>query len=125
MSSDDALSGVEHFLETPDLAVALESEHFKQFLDQVPVAIAVSELAPTERVVYANVEFERLIGRTSEQIVGGGWDRLPGAAVGPQERPLGRAIHEDRDFIGSFAMPGAEHLNVDAWSNVIEDDNGE
>jgi hypothetical protein len=29
-------------LETPDLATALESEQFKKFLDQMPIAIAVS-----------------------------------------------------------------------------------
>ena len=31
---------LEQLLDTTDLAVALESDRFKQFLDQVPVAIA-------------------------------------------------------------------------------------
>jgi hypothetical protein len=34
---------VESLLTTPDLAGALESEQFKRFLDQVPIAIAVSD----------------------------------------------------------------------------------
>ena len=126
MSSEEIPNGIEQMLDTPDLAVALESDQFKQFLDQVPVAIAVSELGPTERVVYANLEFERLIGRTSEEIVGGGWDRLPGQATDPQKaRPLAQAIDEERDYIGSYAIEGRETpLAVDAWSNLIEDDDG-
>ena len=43
---------VEQLLDTPELATALESEQFKKFLDQVPIAIAVSDLIETERVVY-------------------------------------------------------------------------
>ena len=42
--SEDA-DAVEQLLETPDLATALESEQFKKFLDQVPIAIAVSDLS--------------------------------------------------------------------------------
>jgi len=43
MTSDSEKAGaVEQLLETPDLASALESEQFKKFLDQVPIAIAVS-----------------------------------------------------------------------------------
>src|SRR4051812_9895387 len=55
--SSETLSGIEQLLDTPDLAGALDSDQFKLFLDQVPVAIAVSELSPHERVVYANREF--------------------------------------------------------------------
>ena len=57
-----AEKSVEQLLETPDLASALESEQFKKFLDQVPIAIAVSDLGRSERVVYANPEFEKLSG---------------------------------------------------------------
>ena len=45
MNSDDQKADqVEKLLDTPDLAGALESEQFKKFLDQVPIAICVSEL---------------------------------------------------------------------------------
>ena len=40
-------SDVGQFLSSPGLAEALESDRFKQFLDHVPVAIAVSELQPS------------------------------------------------------------------------------
>ena len=59
-SGSEDSDAVEQLLETPDLATALESEQFKKFLDQVPIAIAVSDLRSSERVVYANPEFEKL-----------------------------------------------------------------
>ena len=56
MTSDTGKpEAVEQLLDTPELATALESEQFKKFLDQVPIAIAVSDLIETERVVYAIV----------------------------------------------------------------------
>jgi two-component sensor histidine kinase len=121
------LSGpVDQLLDTPDLADALESDRFKQILDQVPVAIAVSVLKPSERVVYANLEFARLTGQANNKILGCGWERLPGVATDPDAaRPLGEAVASGRDYVGAFAIPhdGAPDT-VDAWSNVIEDDDG-
>jgi two-component sensor histidine kinase len=125
--SDDTPSGlVEQLLDSPDLADALESDRFKQFLDQVPVAIAVSELNPSERIIYGNVQFERLTGQPTRDILGQRWERLPGAAVDPQQpRPMGKAVTEARDFVGAFTIPHAGgERTVDAWSNVIEDDDG-
>lgn len=127
MPSKDSPSGpVDHLLDTPDLADVLESDRFKQFLDQVPVAIAVSVLRPAERIVYANLEFARLTGQANNKILGGGWDLLPGLATDPQAaRSLGEAVAAERDYVGSFAIPyDANSGTVDAWSNVIEDDDG-
>jgi hypothetical protein len=54
MNEDKAEEHIEQLLDTPGLADALESDRFKQFLDHVPVAIAVSELDPSETITYAN-----------------------------------------------------------------------
>jgi two-component sensor histidine kinase len=113
-------------LDKADLAVALESDRFKQFLDQVPVAIAVSELQAAERIIYANDAFERLTGQASGQIVGGRWDRLPGRATAPDDpRGLGEVLVEEQDYVGEYLISrdGAP-VTVDAWSNVIEGDDG-
>jgi two-component sensor histidine kinase len=122
----DEPTQIEGLLETPDLAHALESERFKQFLDHVPVAIAVSELRAPECVVYANLEFERLSGTSSTEIVGRGWDSLPGqASAGDDPRPLGDAVAGEQEYIGIFTIQregGA--MTVDAWSNLIEDEDG-
>ncbi len=112
-------------LDSPDLAEALESDRFKQFLDQIPVAIAVSELKSQERVVYANIAFERLSSRSSEMIVGQYWQILPGKRESDGQE-LGDAIVNASDFIGNFTVENADGTShvVDAWSNVIEDDEG-
>ena len=71
---------VEQLLDTPDLATALESEQFKKFLDQVPIAIAVSDLSGSERVVYANPEFEKLSGLEAAKLTRENWGALLGSA---------------------------------------------
>jgi two-component sensor histidine kinase len=127
MNSEDTPSGIEELLETPDLAVALESELFKQFLDKLPVAIAVSKLSTVERVVYANLEFQRLSGQGAA-ILGDSWDRFPGQAAAPHTpRSLAEAIAQEGDYLGAFNMPDRDGAAVvaDAWSNIIEDDTGE
>ncbi len=125
MSSEPLTDSVEHLLETPGLAVALESDRFKQFLDQIPIAVAVAELQPAETVVYANLEFERLSGQLSASVLGGGWQGLPGESGDDPALSLGAAITEGRDHLGAFIIPhGDGRLTVSAWSNVIEDDDG-
>jgi two-component sensor histidine kinase len=124
MASNEFADSVDHLLDTPGLAVALESERFKQFLDQIPIAVAVSELHPVERVVYANREFEQLSGQPNSTVLGSGWDRLLGASA-TGSLALGEAIPQGRDHLGSFALRHSDaELKVDAWSNVIEDDDG-
>ena len=124
MSSKELAEGVEHLLDTPGLADALSSDRFKQFLDQIPIAVAVAELRPVEKVVYANLEFERLSGQLNTTVLGGGWESLPGEAAGGS-LALGEAITQGRDHLGSFTIrQGDDGLVVDAWSNVIEDEDG-
>ena len=122
----DESATVEQLLDTPDLAHALESDRFKQFLDHMPVAIAVSELRHPECVVYANMEFERLIGRSSAEIVGRGWDSLPGhAAAEGDPRRLGEAVAGEEEHVGVFCVERGDcSVSVDAWSNLIEDEDG-
>ena len=117
---------VGQLLAVPGLADALESERFKQFLDHVPVAVAVSELHPSETITYCNFEFERMTGRSAAEIQGNAWKVLPGiAAANNDDTKLGSAILNDDEFIGTFRIEnGSECLEVDAWSNVIENDEG-
>ncbi len=126
MHADDPETPMEEFLGSANLAASLDSDRFRQFLDRVPIAVAVSQLEPTEKVVYANLEFERLSGQVNTTVLGHGWSSLPGhtAASGPA-RPLGEVILEGEGYLGAFDMPhGDAEMRVDAWANVIEDDNG-
>lgn len=126
MASDDPSNSLEELLDTPQLAVALESDRFKQVLDQVPIAVALSELAPKEKVIYANPEFERLCGRMNTTVLGKGWKGLPGAATTAREpKALGEAITQVSGYLGAFTIPHDDaDIVVDAWSNIIQDDQG-
>jgi PAS domain S-box-containing protein len=119
-------ANMQTLLDTPDLADALSSDRFKQFLDNIPIAVAVSELKPSERIVYVNGEFERLSGLSASAVQGQPWSLLPGqAAALDDNRELSHAIADEQDYIGTFLI---EHepvnMTVDAWSNIIDDDEG-
>lgn len=117
---------IDQLLNTPDLAGVLESDGFRQFLDQVPIAIAVSELHPVERIVYANLEFERLSGQAAADLEGEPWKALLGhSAKAEDDTVLSDAVVGDQDYIGVFSFPhGQDGEQVDAWSNVIQDNTG-
>jgi PAS domain S-box-containing protein len=125
-SEMDKGESVEKLLDTPNLAGALESEQFKRFLDQVPIAIAVSDLRGAERVVYANPEFEKLSGISAATITKQNWSVLEGSGINRQkDHRLVDAILEEVDFVGTFRLARAQdRLIVDAYSNLIEDDSG-
>ena len=117
---------VEALLDTPNLADALESERFKQFLDHVPFAVAVSELHPSERVTYANFEFERLTGICAARVQGRPWNALPIKAASTEDgTDLAEIVASHQEYLGTFSV-GAEPqvVVVDAWSSTIEDENG-
>ena len=124
-------SQVEALLATEDLADALDNEQFRRFLDQVPLAIVVSEIrdaAAGESILYANPEFETLAGVAADTLRGKPWDSLPGAEAeaGSTPRSLGEAISAGSDRIGTFRIDreGASPALVDAYSNLIEDEAG-
>jgi two-component sensor histidine kinase len=115
----------EALLETPHLAGALESDQFKSFLDHVPVAIAVAELGPSERIVYVNAEFERLSGQAESALTGKLWAAISGTATASSDdRILSEAIADDQDYIGAFTIDDSSPASLDAWSNIIRDDGG-
>lgn len=127
-STGERPSGAQTLLETPDLANALESDRFKQFLDHIPVAIAVADLQPSERIVYANLEFERLTGRSASEVIGQDWAIFPRQVVSTEHGGmLSEAIGSGDDFIGTFTldMDTATTIVVDAWSNLILEEGGE
>src|SRR5258708_6279863 len=92
-ADDDKVQKVEEMLATPNLADALESEQFRHFLDQIPIAIIVSEMKSAERIVYANPEFEKLSGQAAAELAGKPWTVLRGEGNGAgTEGKLGAAI---------------------------------
>jgi PAS domain S-box-containing protein len=125
--SAEQASQIEALVATPDLADALESEQFRRFLDQVPLAIIVSQMDAKERIVYVNPEFERVSGLIAANLEGKPWSVLRSPATEPASGlELGRAIAEGSDFLGTFLLTaeGGQEEPVDAYSNVIEDEQG-
>ena len=125
MTAEQVPERSETLLETPHLAGALGSDQFKSFLDHVPVAIAVAELRPSERIVYVNAEFERLSGQAESDLTGKLWGALTGSATASSDdRDLSDAIADDQDYIGAFTIAESSPASLDAWSNIIRDDAG-
>jgi PAS domain S-box-containing protein len=125
--SAEQSSQIEALVATPDLADALESEQFRRFLDQVPLAIIVSRMDAKERIVYVNPEFERVSGLIATNLEGKPWSVLRSPSTEPASGlELGRAIAEGSDFLGTFLLvaEGGQEEPVDAYSNVIEDEQG-
>jgi PAS domain S-box-containing protein len=126
-ADDDKAQQVENLLETPNLVDALESEPFRRFLDQVPVALVVAKVEDSECIVYVNPEFEKLSGQSAAEVEGQPWSVLRGRETEKDgDRPLGSAITEGSDRVGAFMIPhpGADAVIVDVYSNAIEDDDG-
>jgi PAS domain S-box-containing protein len=119
-------SPIEALVATPDLADALESEQFRRFLDQVPLAIIVSQMGAKERIVYVNPEFERVSGQRAASLEGKTWSVLQCPSSDDANLVLGRAITEGSDFLGTFLLTGesGEEQPADAYSNVIQDEKG-
>ncbi len=121
----DSADEVEMPLDTANLADALESGRFKSFLDHVPFGVVVSELAPAERITYANLEFEHLAGLPAAGIVGKTWQKVPLLAASSADGVrLCDAITTGEDYLGAFRLQTAAAAAVDAnvWSNIIQDD---
>lgn len=126
MVTDNRNEPLGQLLETPHLADALESDRFKQFLDHIPFAVVVSELKPRERVIYSNIEFERLTGQDAAAVYGKTWEDVAGLATAAIDgRKLSEAITADDDYLGTFAIESSGETSVvNAWSNIIlNDDN--
>ena len=123
---EDKTDQVDALMATPDLAGALESEQFRHFLDQVPIAIVVADTNGPERIIYANPEFEKVSGLDAVALVGKDWSDLPGYDEANYERRLGAAIVGSSDYVGTFKIEraDAEAAHADAYSNLIQNEDG-
>jgi two-component sensor histidine kinase len=125
--SQEAAKQVGDLLSSTELADALESEQFKKFLDNLPVAIVVAKItAEPERIVYANLAFE-VLGGDPTATVGNTWSALD--AYREDEKPnlnLGKAILEGEEFLGTFRREAvdARLTLVEAYATVIETEGG-
>ncbi|KQV80519.1 histidine kinase dimerization/phosphoacceptor domain -containing protein [Rhizobium sp. Root1220] len=110
----------------PHLAEVLDDDRFRQFLDHVPFGVAVAELAPSELIIYVNIEFERLMGASAEQLQGKPWSSLPLIHSVSGDQDLAIALLAGEEYLGSFATSAdpEPQAMIDAWSNTIVDEAG-
>jgi len=122
--NDEKPEAIDALLATANLARALESEQFRRFLDQIPIAIVVSRMQDREYIAYANPEFEKLSGKTLADIQLKSWDILVWEAEGDSKTKLGEAIVSSVDATSSFRIerPDGQSVIIDLYSNVIVDD---
>ena len=93
----------------------------------MPIAIIVSQMGAKERIVYANPEFERITGLLAADLEGKAWNVLQAPSADPASSlDLGGAIAGGNDYLGTFLVTakGGQQEHVDAYSNVIQDENG-
>lgn len=126
MTADDrAVEQVEDLLATEHLAEALESDHFRQFLDHIPIAIAVSECEGDECIVYANPAFHDCVGLTEDELDGHPWNKVD-AALTPCADEVGAVsafIREPSDEpLECVIGTDGERRRVGLYASIIENE---
>jgi PAS domain S-box-containing protein len=126
--SENLRDQVEDLLASPELARAVESDEFRQFLDHVPVSILVSRVRGKQaRIVYCNATFEKMTGTSCADTVGAGWSALDMFVEEESpHRKLSQAIREDEDFLGLFRREAAadQVSLIEAYAGAIQNADG-
>ena len=124
----DQSPSLEDLLTSPELARAVESDEFKQFLDHVPVAILVSRVRGKQAcIVYCNPAFEALASRAFSELAGAGWTALDDFAhEDDAAQLLGSAARDGEDFLGVFQRRRGEGEVVlaEAYAGIIQNPDG-
>jgi PAS domain S-box-containing protein len=110
-----------------ELTKAVETEEFKRFLDYIPIAIVVSKfIRGDQRICYANREFETLTGQANKDCAGRDWSLL---AAFKDENDSGATLETavlkgGEEFLGTFRTEQPRTLVVEAFSGLIENEDG-
>jgi two-component sensor histidine kinase len=134
MASDEGFSEkpssksqqVSQLFDYAELADAIETEDFKRLLDNIPIAVLISkDVRGVHRIIYANSAFEMVVGQTLDDVrrhVGSILDALK-----HEDDPaltLRMALQEGRQFVGTFQLDWPKPLMVEAYSNLVENEDG-
>jgi len=117
---------VSRLFDYAELADAIETEDFKRLLDNIPIAVLISkDVRGVHRIIYANSAFESLVGQALDDVrrhVGSILDALK-----HEDDPvltLRTALQEGKQFVGTFQLDWPKPLIVEAYSNLIENEDG-
>lgn len=124
---EETAAQINDLFDSVELAKAIKTEEFRHFLDHIPIAIVISKLVRgDQRICYANEAFEKLTGRTLADFGGRGWSILNTfKGESDQKTTLSEAmLEEGEDFLGTFRSEEPRPLIVEAFSGLIEDEDG-
>jgi PAS domain S-box-containing protein len=118
---------INDLFDSAELTKAIETEEFKQFLDYIPIAIVVSKFfRGDQRICYANKAFETLTDQDTNDCAGKGWSILAAfKAESDLQETLEMAMLEGgEEFLGMFRREQPQPLVVEAFSGLIENEDG-
>lgn len=119
---------MEQFLNSEELADAIEHEDFPRLLDHLPIGIAIfRQRNGRARICYANATLEQVIGRSPIELKGADWSVFDDFRHEDVETlTLSRAAQENEDFLGTFLLeaPDAGSILVQAWAGQGEGHDG-
>jgi PAS domain S-box-containing protein len=117
---------INDLFDSVELSKALETEEFRQFLDHIPIAIVVSKFfRGDQRICYANRAFETLTGHAIKDCTGRGWSIFAAFKDESDDKvTLHQAMLRGGEFLGTFRREGPKTLVVEAYSGLIENEDG-
>ena len=123
----ETVAQINDLFDLAELIQAIKSEEFRQFLDHIPIAIVISKLVRgDQRICYANEAFEKLTGRTLADFGGRGWSILDAFKdeTDPKITLAAAMLKGSGDFLGTFRSEEPKPLVVEAFSGLIEEEDG-
>ncbi len=117
---------VNDLFDSPEFAMAVETEEFKVFLDHLPIAIVISKLLRgDQRIIFANKAFEQMTGQRVTDIRGRGWSILD--AFKGEDDPnltMTQALLKWEDYLGTFRLESGNPILVEGYAGIIENEDG-
>jgi PAS domain S-box-containing protein len=125
-SSEATAQQINDLFDSVEITKAIDTEEFRRFLDHIPIAIVVSKFfRGDQRICYANRAFEALTGQAIGDCTGRGWSIFAKFVDESDSKvTLHQAILEGGEFLGTFRTEKPKLLVVEAYSGLIENEDG-
>jgi len=123
---NSASQQVNDLFDSPEFAMAVETDEFRVFLDHLPIAIVISKLLRgDQRIVFANKAYAQMTGQKVADIRGRGWSILD-AFIGEDDPNLTmtQALLKWEDYLGTFRLESVEPILVEGYAGIIENEDG-
>jgi PAS domain S-box-containing protein len=125
-ASEATARQVNELLDSPEFAMAIETEEFKLFLDHLPIGIVISKrLRGDHRIVFANKAYEHMTGQRIADLRGRDWSILD--AFIDEDDPsvtMTQALLKWEDYLGTFRLERPEPILIEGYSSIIENEDG-